>query len=1146
MFRALLRSARLAVSMGALLLVCTKTVHGQELRASLTGLIRDTSGAAIPTATIRVTNMATQVASTAKTNNSGSYALLFLLPGRYSVAVEAAGFKQFLRENLILSTTERGTLDVVLQVGQVEDKITVTTEAPLLETGTASRSNLVDAKQMTDLPNNARNIFNVILALPSVQKHDNRWGALSAWGLVNSTRISINGGIARDNETVLDGVVNTQADRTIVFQPPLEAVAEVNLQTSTFDASYGRFGGGVVAINTKSGTNSVHGSVFEQYTTTALAANGWANNFNGQKKPEGLQNQFGAEVDGPIYIPKLLDGRNRLFFMMSYEAHRRTTGGNGTTIVPTAAMRTGDFSAVPRVIYDPLTTRVENGRVVRTPFVGNRIPTNRINTVSNNLLQYFPLPNLTQQGYGIANYLNTSDTSASYNLFLGRIDYRINDRQSVYFSLGKMPYKEVGQVLFPDSPADVSTENPLYRDFDRAVFDWTNTLSPNTLLNFRAGYVRYGEISGNPLAVGFNGKDLGIDPALVAQQRVVQFPRFVIGGFYSSLGSPSPLNRGANDTQSYQLNLNRSQGRHQLKTGAEFRIYNSNRQNSGFAAGLYSFNRGFSQADPTSADAASGEEFASFLMGYPATGQVDLSIDPAFQSKYYTLFAQDDIRLTSRISLNLGLRWDYETPTRERYNRMIRGFDYDEASPLAGRVPGLKGGLLYAGSDGEQRYASNPDRNNIQPRIGASVRVTKNLVVRGGYGLYYMASFGGQPTTGYSATTPLESSADAGFTPRVNLVNAFPGTLTQPIGSSLGAATNLGQAIDFNYLNRATPYSHQLSFGFQHLLPWGMVAEATYSSNRTRSYPVEVDLNSIPKDQLGQPATYYTAQVANPLAGLLPLNPSRNGATTPRQNLLVPFPQYTTVMMRNIPLGKNDYHGLQTRLAMRYRNGMTLSVAYTWSKTLEQRSFQNPQDFNLQDIQSSKLEKRLAEFDMPHRLTSLWSYELPFGHTRSIGRNFNGFVDRLISGWQVNSIVTLQSGVPSPFPNAPNLEARSAKLSGDARDPFNAFDKTLFPKTAPNLQYTYRTWPTRFPDVRLGALKNLDLGISKKTAITEKVLFDFRVEMYNATNTPWFSSLNSRGIDVTRAEFGWYNLNASTSLAAEGKRGVTIIGKIVW
>jgi hypothetical protein len=575
-----------------------------------------------------------------------------------------------------------------------------------------------------------------------------------------------------------------------------------------------------------------------------------------------------------------------------------------------------------------------------------------------------------------------------------------------------------------------------------------------------------------------------------------------------------------------------------LKFGTEFRIYNDNIESSGYGGGLYQFSKAFTQANPLVADSTSGDEFATFLLGYPSTGQVDLTIYPAFQNRYYTVFTQDDFRLNDRISLNMGLRWDYETPPEERYNRMVTGFAFNQPSPLAAQVPGLTGGLVYASSN--DRYAFNPDHNNIQPRIGAAIKLARNWVVRGGYGLYYMATFGTQPTTGFSASTPLVSSADGGLTPLVSLTNAFPGPLTQPVGSSQGLGTNLGQAASFSYQNRKTPWSHQVSLGIQHVFRLGIVAEATYSGNFTRDYPVSVELDSIPKDQLGMPTSYYTQQVANPLQGLLPLNPSRNGATVPRQNLLVPFPQFTSVMMNNIPIGKNDFHSLQTRLAMRYKNGMTVNLGYVWSKTLEQMSFLNPQDFNLQNIHASSLEKRLAQFDVPQRFTALWTYELPFGHNRFIGGNLHGFLDKLVSGWQVNLVGTLQSGFPAPFPNAPNLEARSAELPSDQQTLFHAFDTTLFPKTAPNLQYTYRTWPTRFPDVRLRALTNLDASISKKTAITEWLRFELRAEAYDSTNTPWFNTLNSQGADVTSSQFGWYNLSSAAN------RSITLIGKFIW
>ena len=1122
------------------LLFCFSLLHGQDLRASLTGLVADSTGAILPNATVTATNVDTRVATSTKSNAAGSYVLLFLPPGQYRVQVEAVGFKQFVREGVALSTSERGTLDVTLEVGQMTETISVTDDAPLLETATASRINAVTGQQITNLPSNSRNIFNALLALPGVQKQDRNWGAFSNYGLVNSTRLSINGGVARDNEAVMDGVVNTQPSRSIVFQPPLEAVSEVSVQTSNFDASYGRFGGGVTAVTTKSGTNSLHGSTFWYHTNSALAANSWSQNFIGQPKPSGKANQFGFEVDGPVFIPKFLDGRNKLFFMLSYEGHRVKDQGGETTVVPDAALRGGDFSGVSRTVYDPLTTTVANGQVVRTAFAGNRIPSSRINPVSANLAGFLPTPNITGQPYGITNYISPAGSTGEYDMLFGRMDFRINEKNSIYFTGGHMPYREVDGVLYPDSPADPSTENPLARNFDRYVFDWTNMLDALTVLNFRAGYVRYGEQSGNPDAVGFDQRSLGIDPALISQQRVSMFPRVEIGGFYTVIGSPNPLNRAVRDTQSYQANLQRAQGRHQIKVGGEFRVYNENQWTSGYSGGLYQFNRGFSQANPTAGDAASGEEFASFLLGYPAAGQMDLAIDPAYQSHYYTVFAQDDIRLSSRLTVNLGFRWDYETPTHERYNRMVRGFAFDEASPLASAVPGLTGGLRFAGSEGDSRYSFQPDRNNFQPRIGAAWQLAPKWVLRGGYGLYYMATFGGQASTGYSATTSMVSSADAGLTPRVNMTNAFPGQLVQPAGSSLGLSTNLGQAADFFYMNRGTPLAHQFSVGLQHLLPWGMVAEASYSGNLTRRYPVDVNLNSIPKDELGRPSTYYTEQVANPLQGLLPQNSSRNGATIAREYLLVPFPQFTNVTMRNIPIGRNDYHALQTRLAMRYRNGMTLNFGYVWSKTLEERSFLNAQDFNLADIDSSKLERRLAEFDVPHRFTAMLTYELPFGRGRTFGTGAKGIVNKVISGWQVNMIATLQSGFIANFPNAPNIEARSAKLDGDSRGLYSLFDTSLFPRTAPNLSYTYRTWPTRFPDVRLDPQRTADASISKKTTLVEGLMFEFRAEAYNVTNTPWHNAQNSRGADVTRPEFGWFAFSSAAN------RSMTLIGKFIW
>ncbi len=1117
----------------------------QELRASVSGLVTDPSGSAVPRAKVAVTNVDTNVSTETETNEVGRYTILFLLPGRYTLTVEASGFKKFVRENLVLGTSDRAAVDVSLQVGQIAESVTVSAESVLLETETASRGALVTNRQIVDLPNYGRNVWQLVWSGPGVIKASTYWGSMENYALGNSTNAIINGGIQRENETVMDGVTNTQPNRDVLFMPPLESIGEMKVQNNNYDASYGRFGGGVIALTTKSGTNAFHGSLYEFSAPGRIAANPWEANYLGFPKTRFVNNTFGFQVDGPIYVPKLFDGRNRLFYMVAYEGLRERSSGGDSAIFPDQAQRSGDFSHLPVTIYDPTTTVLEGGRFVRRPFDNNRIPGNRINNVATKVLSFVPQPNLPGRGFGLENYANRGTEANGYDEFLTKLDYRVNDRNNVYFSYGRLPYTEIDDILIAlDSPAEPSTENPLTRNFYRWVLDWTSTLNTRTVLNFRWGLARYVNISGNPAAVGFDPRQLGFADALVSQFSFLHFPRFAFSDFYTSIGANTVVNKSTRDSYSYQLNLNRHQGRHQLKYGAEFRIYNENNITPGLSSGLYNFNRAFTQADPARADRASGDEFASFLLGYPSGGRVDLNIDPAYQGKYYALFAHDDFKIHPRVTLNLGLRWDYERPYAERYNRMVRGFAFDQPSPIANRVQGLtlRGGLLYTGSSGESRLAFNPDKNNIQPRVGVAVRLTDKWVLRGGYGLYYLGASGGQPATGFSQSTPLTASLD-GNIPRITLTNAFPEGLIRPRGNADGLSTQLGFGVDFSYLDRVVPYSHQYSFGIERTLRRSMLIEASYSGNETRRYPVRVELNNLPVDQLGRDLTYYRQRVNNPMAGLLPPNAAaKNGAQINLEDLLRPYPQYTSVAMSNVPIGKNHYHSAQIRFVKRYSHGMTLNANYTISKILEERNFLNDQTFNFTDVDSSRLERRLAEFDVPQKLSVIWTQELPFGSGKRFGAGARGAWNKIISGWQLNVQGTLQSGFPVLFPNAPNLEARSAKLPDSRRNLFNAFDKTLFPTSAPNLTYNLRTFPTRFPDVRLYPLKMMDLSPAKKTQITERVGFEFRAEFLNAFNHPWFDEIhNQGGNNVTNANFGFYRFRSR----AQGRR-ITLVGKITW
>ena len=1135
----------------------------QDLRASITGRVTDPAGAAVPGASVVITNVLTNVPARTETNESGFYALLFLAPGQYTLSAEAAGFKRFVRESLTLGSSERAGLDVPLEIGQATERITVTGEAELLNTETASRGSALSSKQIVDLPNNGRNVYQYAWAAAGVVKMSRSFGSMNNISHSNASDVSINGGPRGENESVLDGVTNTQPiTRNVTFMPPMESVGEFKVQTNNYDASYGRTAGGVIAISTKSGTNAFHGTLFEFYRGSALAANSWQANSLNQPRTRSVSNNFGFHLDGPVFIPKLIDGRNRLFFLVSYDLSRSRGIDVENAIMPDSALRGGDFSGIPQIIHDPLTTRQQGTALVRSPFALNQIPADRINTVSRRVIEFVPLPNLAGRAPGLPNYVSAGSGKGDITQRLYKADYRVNDKNNIYASYGVTPFKEFGDVLFGvDNPAETSRSIGSTRDYTRGAVDWTSTLNVRTVLNIRAGLARYVNVRGNPAAAGYDPRQLGFAGSLVSQFSTLNFPRFSIGGGrYTDIGASIYKDLNTRETSSVQANLNRTHGRHQLKLGVEFRLFNENTIAPGDSSGFYQFNKEFTQANPLRGDAASGDEFATFLLGYPNTSsKVDTLIDPARQGRYYAVFFQDDYKVHTRVTLNLGLRWDYERPYTERFNRMVRGFAFDQPSPLAAAVKaspaasncpacsGLRGGLLFAGSSGLERLAHTPDRNNFQPRIGVAILLSKSFVLRAGYGLSSAGALGPQGSTGFSTSTPVLASSEAGR-PRVTLDNPFPEGLLRPQGSRNGLSTNLGQDVAWSFLPQRTPYSHQYSIALERALPGNILVEAAYSGNELRQFPggtgvggVNAALNVIPRDLMGQPDSFYTQQVANPFAGLLPANPVLNAPTVQRQLLLYPFPQYRNVTMTEISIGRSHYHSFQSRLTKRFSHGMTMNVSYTIGKVIEEIAFLNPQDLNLSKVEESRLDRALALYDSPQKFGGLMTYELPFGRGKRFGTSARGLIGKLLSGWQLNLNATLQSGFPVNFPNAPPLEARTAKLPDSQRGYTNAFDKTLFPTRVPG-PFTLRNWSSRFPDVRKYDLQNLDAGLTKRTRITEKINFDIRIEAANTTNYPWFSETDSQVANVTQpTRFGRFETQARND-----PRIIVLGGRLTW
>ena len=1147
-----------------LLAVVASAVLAQEFRATIAGEVTDPTGAAVEGAKVAATSLERNVLYESTTNHDGRYRIAFLLPGAYTVTVQKAGFKKFVRENVSLLAADKLAIDVKLDLGPIADTVSVSGETTLLQTESASRQAVIENRILENVPAGGRNLYALQYDEPGVVKASTYWGSMELYAFGNVNAVAIGGGKSGENETVLDGVTNTKSDRGVAFVPSINATQEFTVQTNSYDAQFGRVGGGVTMINLKSGTNRPHGQLFEYLKNDKLRANDWVANKDGDPKSAFKNNTFGFELDGPFYIPKVFDGRNKAFFMISLEGLREhAQGGQGRTL-PLAEQMKGDFSRLLNgdgglvTIYDPLSTKLgPDGRTyTRTPFPQNVVPSNRIDPVSAKVASFYPVPNLAGDGPSHQNnYQKILPATNTYDSWLGKMDYMFGARNRVSFRYGQTPWLNFAGLVWGNNPAEPSNQYPSTRVARNWGADWTSTLTPALVFNLRGGLARYEAQSGNSLGAGYDPRLLGFPASLVAQFTTLEFPRFNIGS-YSEIGSQGVFSYSTQDVWSLQPNVSWNRGKHVLKLGSEFRRYNDNNRNPGLASGLYNFDAALTQANPQRGDSASGNEFASFLLGYPSSGYVDRNIDPAYRAQYAALFVQDDFKVAARVTLNLGLRWDYESPRFERYDRMLRGFAFDQPSPIAAAskasaaasicpacAAGLQGGLLYAGGGGDLRYAFDPHKGNFQPRAGVAWRLTSKLVFRGGYGLSYLGQNANGQAAGFSRQTPLVASLDNGLTPASSLSDPFPasvypGGLLQPIGSSQGLATNLGQNVTFQYVDRPLPYSQQYSAGFQYELPGGWLFDASYAGNITRRMPVSLGMNFVPLEALNsipadQRQAYFNQQVPNPMAGLL-LNSGLNGATVARQQLLFAFPQYGSgTQMTDVPIGRQRYDAAQMKITRRFSRGLAMTVAFTASKTLEQVAPLNAQDVDISNPLHSKLEKRLIQYDVPRQLSVIGTYEFPFGRGKRFGSGMSRWVNGLVGGWTFSGVFMSHSGFPLPFPNAAPLAAKSAKLSDSQRDSLAQtagraqydpsydvwFDTSLFPRTA-QAPFTLRTFPTRFSDVRSKPLNVADVSVYKEFAIGDKVKWQIRCDAHNAGNFPWFGVLDSNGATVTRPQFG--------------------------
>lgn len=1115
----------------------------QETRGSILGRVTDQGGSIVPNVEVRAVNTATGVAAAGRSNASGNYTLPYLLPGTYTVTAEVTGFKKFIRDGIEIRLNDTVEVDIDLTVGSVSESVEVTAETPLLSTAEASLGQVIDQRRVQELPSFGGSPMVLVQLAPGVTNStDMRLAKAGSFSINKNSQFSTDGGGQYNNEFTLDGVSNTQAQGTsgrVGFIPPQTAVAEFKVQTAAYDASVSHTVGALVNVSTRSGTNDLHGELYWWLRNSAFDTPNIFQNRAGQKLPGYQDNRYGLWFGGPVYLPKIYNGRNKTFFFYNWEANTFGSPQSFLSSVPTAAMRRGDFSellplgASSYQLYDPFTTTpAANGRFQRQPFAGNIIPENRIDPVAKAILNYYPLPNQTGTRDARNNYFRTTKALEDTWVHLARVDHAFSEKHRAFVRISKDFWQEDKNRAF-DTGANGIILNRLNQGL---TLDDVYVFSPTFLLNVRYG-ITYANFTEKRISQGFDLTKLGFSPATagLVDGSIATFPNVQLGSFTQLSNWETGDGGNYSTTHNIAATLSSLKGNHSLRYGADFRVYRENQGRYPLAVSpQLAFSSTYTRGPLDNSPAPLvGAELASMLLGVPA-GQLDRTATLAEQDKFFGVFIQDDWKVTRNLTINAGLRYEVESPVTERFDRSVAGFSYDQASPIEAQaranyarapIPEIPpdqfrvlGGLTFVNVNGNGRTYWQGEKNNFMPRIGLAWQLTPRTVFRGGYGIFY-DTIGVNKTdsiqTGFSQTTPIQASLDSGLTYQATLANPFPTGLIEPLGAAGGLSTNLGQAISFFPAKRYQPYIQRWSGGFQQSLPGQFLAEVMYVASRGTRIQVQRQLNNTPAQYLStlpvrdqRTIDYLSQSFPNPFLGLNPIY----GANISRANLLRPYPQFGNVSVVE-PSGYSWYHSMQTRLEKRFSKGYTFQVSYTWSKTMEAIEFLNSVDVRPYESISSQ--------DRPHRLVASGIWEIPVGRGRRFGGNLPRALDFFVGGWQLNGVMQKQSGPPLGFGDVWTLftgDPNNIVLPKDQRSVDRWFntDAGFNKNNAQQLASNIRTSPLRFSNIRADGQSRWDFSTIKNFRITERANMQFRAECLNAWNHPNLSTPNTTPTSTLR------------------------------
>jgi hypothetical protein len=1100
----------------------TLSLFGQSFTGSLTGAVTDPTGAVIPHAEVVATNTATNARAVAQTDAGGNYTVLQLAPGSYTLEVTAVGFKKHVRSGVIIAVAQQGRLDVTMTVGELAESVTVAEGAVALDTASSSVGQVVDNRAILNLPLNTRNVYSLIYLTPGVGG--------SIGNNYNSMSYSINGARASLMETIVDGVTGghptVQGYSGISVFPSVDAIGEFKVMGANYAAEYGRSMGSVVNVVYKSGTNQWHGTGYEFLRNSKMDANDFFANTRGVKLASFKRSQFGGVFSGPVK-------KDRTFFLFSLEDLRQRDFQSVTATVPTTPQRDGDFSQTFASngqlirIFDPFTTRANpSGGFIRDQFPGNVIPASRILSVSRNVLKYYPAANSPGNTVTNANnYYNSGSHTLNIDNYDFRVDHNLSDSQK-FFARYSQRYNEDAPAILSSPDLTVAEGRIIQQNYMKNfVGDYTRTISPTSVLNVRLGFARSLYIYNNQ-GVGFLASSLGLPKALDTAGYLPNFPVISPSG-YRSLGG-GDHRKNAFMTYTAIASWTKIKGPHTIKVGWEGRMIRVNNHEYRNTSGTYSFSAAFTQGpNPSTASSTAGNGLASLLLGTGSSGNVIQNFkDVAANSFYHAWYVQDDLRVARRLTLNLGLRYDLDTPRTERFDRM-NYFDPYAVSPLAGKIagyPDLKGGLVFVGTNGVGRRQYHWDRNNFAPRFGFAYQVNERTVVRGGYanifGVSPQQAHGTVGPFGYRTQYNWLTSVD-GITPQDLFANPFPQGFGTPPGNAAGLLTQVGSNLQAPFQDTVTPYSMQWSLNVQRDLPGKVMLQVGYVGTRglqlMRNDESGLDLNQLDPKYMAL-GSALNEQVDNPFYGKV----SGGVFATPkigRAQLLRPYPQFTNIIPLYSSGSSSTYHALQVTFHKRYASGLQIEGSYTWSKTLDN-------SMSHQDSYNIRASRAVTDFDRTHRFVMSYIYELPFGRGRRFGANISRGVDVILGGWQFNGISTFQSGTPlsisatnvsglgNPAARA-NNNGRSPHVDGDIHDRLlRYFDTTVFSQPP---AFTFGNVGTRINDLRSPSTRNHDMSLFKEFKPRERLRVQFRAEWLNAFNRVQFGSPNT---SVTSTSFG--------------------------